>query len=114
MSPVRTTIRDSRRHPRGHRPARGRNRIAATFFDGPGWVRFRPWEQGFLILQGGIRRARMEILEHLHALERPSARGLEVGIGSGATSRFCQMTGPSTESTSPGRSSSCAAIVVPR
>jgi SAM-dependent methyltransferase len=69
-------------------PLSGRNLIAATFFDGPGWVRFRPWEQGFLILQGGIRRARMEILQHLHALERPSARGLEVGIGSGENLAF--------------------------
>ena len=49
-------------------PLSGRNRIVAAFYDGPGWVKFRPWEQGFLILQGGVRRARMEILQHLHSL----------------------------------------------
>ena len=69
-------------------PLAGRNRVAATFFDGPGWVRFRPWEQGFLILQGGVRRARMEILRHLLCPRQPAARGLEVGIGSGENLAF--------------------------
>ena len=49
-----------------------------TFYDGPGWVKFRPWEQGFLILQGGVRRARMEILRHLassRTARRARARG---------------------------------------
>jgi SAM-dependent methyltransferase len=69
-------------------PLSGRNRIAASFYDGPGWVKFRPWEQGFLILQGGVRRARMEILQHLHAAQHPVARGLEVGIGSGENLAF--------------------------
>jgi ubiquinone/menaquinone biosynthesis C-methylase UbiE len=69
-------------------PLSGRNRIVAAFYDGPGWVKFRPWEQGFLILQGGVRRARMEILQHLHTLNLPGARGLEVGIGSGENLRF--------------------------
>jgi SAM-dependent methyltransferase len=69
-------------------PLAGRNRVAAAFFDGPGWVKFRPWEQGFLVLQGGIRRARMQILRHLlvHGLSAP--RGLEVGIGAGENLRF--------------------------
>ncbi len=26
-------------------PLTGRNRIAAAFYDGPGWRRFQPWEQ---------------------------------------------------------------------
>ena len=26
-------------------PLRGRNRIVADFYDGPGWVRFRKWER---------------------------------------------------------------------
>jgi SAM-dependent methyltransferase len=66
----------------------GRNRIVAAFYDGPGWVKFRPWEDGFLVLQGGARRARMAILRHLHGLWSKPARGLEVGIGSGENLRF--------------------------
>src|SRR5262249_6583426 len=62
----------------------GRNRIAAAFYDGPGWRRFRPWEQGFLILQGGPRKARFEILRHVLKVEANHAVGLEVGIGAGA------------------------------
>jgi SAM-dependent methyltransferase len=64
-------------------PLSGRNRIVASFYDGPGWVKFRPWEQGFLMLQGGVRRARMEILRHLFQPDERVSRGLEVGIGSG-------------------------------
>ena len=60
----------------------GRNRIAAAFYDGPGWRRFRPWETLFLALQGGQKRARRQILRHLP--ESNSARVLEVGIGDGA------------------------------
>ena len=69
-------------------PLTGRNRVVADFYDGPGWVKFRPWEQAFLVLQGGLRRARMEILQHLDALGLPGARGLEVGIGAGENLRF--------------------------
>ncbi len=69
-------------------PLAGRNRIAAAFFDGPGWVKFRPWEQGFLVLQGGIRRARMQILRHLVVPGLSVPRGLEVGIGAGENIRF--------------------------
>jgi SAM-dependent methyltransferase len=66
----------------------GRNKIVADFYDGPGWVKFRPWEQAFLIFQGGIRKARMEILRHaLGGLSGP-AHGLEVGIGAGENLRF--------------------------
>ena len=64
-------------------PLAGRNSIVAAFYDGRGWVRFRPFEQGFLMLQGGVRRARMEILRHLLRPDLPCARGLEVGIGAG-------------------------------
>ncbi len=59
----------------------GRNRIAAAFYDGPGWRSFRTWEHAFLALQGGQRRARLPILRHLP--EFPGARVLEVGIGEG-------------------------------
>jgi SAM-dependent methyltransferase len=69
-------------------PLAGRNRIVAAFYDGPGWVKFRRWEQGFLMLQGGVRRARMEILRHLLARAQSPPRALEVGIGSGENVAF--------------------------
>ncbi len=62
-------------------PLRGRNRVAADFYGGKGWSRFRPWERAFLALMGGNRRARGAILRHLDA--RPPLRMLEVGIGDG-------------------------------
>jgi SAM-dependent methyltransferase len=62
-------------------PLSGRNKVAAAFYDGPGWRRFRPWELAFLALQGGQKRARMPILRHLPGLR--STRILEVGIGDG-------------------------------
>lgn len=65
-----------------------RNRIVADFYDGPGWVKFRPWEQAFLMFQGGIRRARMEILRHVVGLTHPAPLTLEVGIGGGENLRF--------------------------
>lgn len=61
-------------------PLTGTNRIAAAFYDGPGWIRFRPWERLFLRLQGGSK-ARLQILKHLPRMEK--ARVLEVGIGDG-------------------------------
>lgn len=69
-------------------PLSGRNRVVAAFYDGPGWVKFRPWEQGFLLLQGGIRRARTQILRHLDGPKPSAPRGLEVGIGSGENLAF--------------------------
>src|SRR4051812_11176892 len=62
-------------------PLRGRNRVAAAFYDGPSWPRFRPWERLFLTFQGGRRGARAQILRHLPDVAR--ARVLEVGIGDG-------------------------------
>jgi SAM-dependent methyltransferase len=63
-------------------PLRGTNRIAAAFYDGPSWPRFRPWEQLFLWFQGpGPARARRQVLQHLP--RQPRARVLEVGIGGG-------------------------------
>lgn len=60
----------------------GTNRIAAAFYDGPNWPRFRPWEQLFLWFQGpGVSNARGQVLRHLP--RRPRARVLEVGIGDG-------------------------------
>jgi SAM-dependent methyltransferase len=69
-------------------PLTGRNRIAAAFYDGPGWPRFQPWEQGFLLLHGGVRKARMEILRHLREVVEGPALGLEVGIGAGENLAF--------------------------
>ena len=68
-------------------PLEGRNRVAADFYDGPGWVKFRPWERLFLTFQGGARRARRQILRHLDGLPG-EARVLEVGIGDGENLRF--------------------------
>jgi SAM-dependent methyltransferase len=67
-------------------PLVGRNRIAAAFYDGDGWRRFRPWERLFLALQGGQRRARAPILRHMPATA--AARVLEVGIGDGDNLSF--------------------------
>jgi SAM-dependent methyltransferase len=62
----------------------GRNRIAAAFYDGPGWIRFRPWEQGFLMMVGGVKKARLEILRHVvERVSGPRPLALEVGIGNG-------------------------------
>jgi SAM-dependent methyltransferase len=69
-------------------PLEGRNRIAANFYDGPGWARFRPWEQGFLTLVGGIRRARTQILQHVLWVKHPQPVVLEVGIGRGDNLSF--------------------------
>lgn len=60
----------------------GTNRIAAEFYDSPGWQRFRPFEQLFLWFQGpGSRHARWKVLRHLPSA--PGLRVLEVGIGAG-------------------------------
>jgi SAM-dependent methyltransferase len=69
-------------------PLSGRNQVAADFYDGPGWARFRPWEQAFLMAHGGVRRARMEILRHVIGVTPRHALGLEVGIGSGENLAF--------------------------
>ena len=61
-------------------PLTGSNRVAAAFYDGPGWLRFRHWERLFLRMVGGSR-ARRQILRHLP--NEPKARVLEVGIGDG-------------------------------
>jgi SAM-dependent methyltransferase len=63
-------------------PLSGTNRVAAAFYDGPSWPRFRFWEQVFLWCQGpGPSSARRQVLRHLP--DRAEARVLEVGIGDG-------------------------------
>jgi SAM-dependent methyltransferase len=69
-------------------PLAGRNRIAAAFYDGPGWARFRRFEQGFLRVVGGVRRARRQILQALDVPAGPRLLALEVGIGHGANVPF--------------------------
>ncbi len=64
-------------------PLTGTNRIAAAFYDGPGWPRFRPFERLFLTFQGGQAGARRQILKHLPDRPRDRLRVLEVGIGDG-------------------------------
>ena len=40
-------------------PLSGTNRVAARFYDGPAWPRFKFWENVFLWVQGpGVSRAR--------------------------------------------------------
>jgi SAM-dependent methyltransferase len=65
-------------------PLSGTNRVAAGFYDGPLWPRFRPWEQLFLWCNGpGPARARRQVLRHLPLPRVDRARVLEVGIGDG-------------------------------
>jgi SAM-dependent methyltransferase len=60
----------------------GTNRIAAAFYDGPTWPKFRFWEEVFLWCQGpGIAPARRQVLRHLPRASK--LRVLEVGIGDG-------------------------------
>ncbi len=66
-------------------PLTGRNRVAADFYDGPSWPRFRPWERLFLRIVGGPKKARGEILAHL---PEAASRVLEVGIGDGENLAF--------------------------
>jgi SAM-dependent methyltransferase len=63
-------------------PLSGTNAIAAAFYDGPSWARFRPWERLFLWFQGiGEAAARRKVLRYLPSLKH--ARVLEIGIGDG-------------------------------
>jgi ubiquinone/menaquinone biosynthesis C-methylase UbiE len=63
-------------------PLKGNNRVAADFYDGPLWPRFRFWEWFTFLCNGGERRARRQILRHLPNLS--GTRLLEVAIGDGA------------------------------
>ncbi len=72
-------------------PLSGRNRIVAAFYDGPGWRRFKPWEQGFLHpprrrpqgTHGDPPSCPGERTRNVH-----DACTLEVGIGDGANLAF--------------------------
>jgi ubiquinone/menaquinone biosynthesis C-methylase UbiE len=60
----------------------GNNKVAAEFYDGPLWPKFRFWEHFTFFLNGGARRARSQVLKHLPRLG--GTRLLEVAIGDGS------------------------------
>lgn len=60
----------------------GNNKVAADFYDGPLWPRFRFWEWFTFLCNGGERRARRQIMKHLPDLS--GTRLLEVAIGDGS------------------------------
>jgi SAM-dependent methyltransferase len=63
-------------------PLEGNNRVAADFYNGPLWPRFRFWEWFTFLCNGGERRARRQVMRHLPNLS--GTRLLEVAIGDGA------------------------------
>lgn len=63
-------------------PLEGNNRIAADYYDGPRWAKFRKWERLTYRLSGGEQAARDEVLRHLTGL--PGTRLLDAGIGDGS------------------------------
>lgn len=63
-------------------PLEGNNRVAADFYNGPLWPRFRFWEWFTFLCNGGERRARRQIMKYLPNLS--GTRLLEVAIGDGA------------------------------
>ena len=46
----------------------GNNKVAADFYDGPLWPKFRFWEHFTFFLNGGARRARSQVMKHLGEL----------------------------------------------
>ncbi|HXG13405.1 MAG TPA: methyltransferase domain-containing protein [Gemmataceae bacterium] len=60
----------------------GNNKVAADFYNGPLWPRFRFWEWFTFLCNGGERRARRQITKHLPNLS--GTRLLEVAIGDGS------------------------------
>lgn len=60
----------------------GNNKVAADFYNGPLWPKFRFWEWFTFLLNGGETRARRQIMKHLPNLS--GTRLLEVAVGDGA------------------------------
>ena len=58
------------------------NRIAADFYNGPLWPKFRFWERFFWVCNGGERKSREIILRHLPQI--PGLHLLDIAIGDGA------------------------------
>ncbi|MFN4258618.1 MAG: methyltransferase domain-containing protein [Gemmataceae bacterium] len=63
-------------------PLTGNNKVAADFYNGPLWPKFRFWEWLAFLFNGGERRARHKVLQHLTNLS--GTRFLEVAVGDGA------------------------------
>jgi ubiquinone/menaquinone biosynthesis C-methylase UbiE len=64
------------------KPLAGNNKVAADFYNGPLWPKFRFWEWLTFFINGGERRSRSHIMKHLPNLS--GTRLLEVAIGDGA------------------------------
>jgi len=60
----------------------GNNKVAADFYNGPLWPKFRFWEHFTFFVNGGKRRCRMQVIGHLGELA--GTRLLEVAIGDGS------------------------------
>jgi ubiquinone/menaquinone biosynthesis C-methylase UbiE len=60
----------------------GNNKVAADFYNGPLWPRFRFWEWLTFFCNGGELRARRQIIKHFPNLS--GTRLLEVAIGDGS------------------------------
>ncbi|HEY7309053.1 MAG TPA: Trm112 family protein, partial [Gemmataceae bacterium] len=77
------------------KPLEGNNKVAADFYNGPLWPRFRFWEWFTFMCNGGERRARRQIMKYMPNLS--GTRLLEVAIGDGANVSFvppdCQIVG---------------------
>jgi ubiquinone/menaquinone biosynthesis C-methylase UbiE len=57
------------------------NRVVRDYYNGPLWPKFRFWEWVTFLCQGGEKRARHKILQHLP--QGPELRLLDVAIGDG-------------------------------
>jgi ubiquinone/menaquinone biosynthesis C-methylase UbiE len=60
----------------------GNNRVAAEYYNGPLWPKFRFWEFATFFFHGGSRRSRAQVLKHLPNLS--GTRLLEVAVGDGS------------------------------
>ena len=63
----------------------GNNKVAADFYNGPLWPRFRFWEWCTFLVNGGERRARRQIMKHL-----PNLRARACSRWPSATDRTCR------------------------
>ncbi len=61
---------------------RGNRKVAADFYNGPLWPKFRFWEWFTFFVNGGQRRSRRQIMKHLPDLS--GTKLLEVAIGDGS------------------------------
>lgn len=61
---------------------KGNNKVAADFYNGPLWPKFRFWEWFTFLCNGGETRARRQVMRHLPPLS--GMRLLEVAIGDGS------------------------------